>query len=532
MVQSKSPKWQLRWRCGRWWWKVFKLLLKIPLVIGLLLSVVVLYRAFTASTPASTLDILNNAQTAGVDDGLKMERAHRLAGALRISTISYEPGKQETGELLKLHRYLEKEFPAVHNCSFVKREIINVYSLLYTVTGTSPDKLPYMLASHLDVVPADPEHWEVDPFSGKIVNNTYIYGRGTIDDKGGVLGILEALEYLIKKGERPQRSFFIAFGHDEEVSGKQGAQEIARVLLKRGVDRLDFVLDEGYTVTRYIFPGTRKHVALVGVSEKGYLTLELSVNGSPGHSSFPPWESAIGILSEAITKLEKNKLPSMFGTGPERSTFEYLAPHVGFLHRLLYSNMWLFSGFMARIMEKEALSNAYVRTTSAITVFHGGIKENVVPAHAKATINHRVHPSQTISEVIEFDKRTIDDPRVEIKVKASKEAHTVSPYGPDDVQFNLIARSIYQTFDDVVVIPGVLIANTDTRWYLGLSSHLYRFFPTVIYPQDTNRYHGIDERISIDNYQQAVSFYYRVMKNADLIIGHVASTTAHQQREL
>ncbi|XP_059490721.1 N-fatty-acyl-amino acid synthase/hydrolase PM20D1-like [Neocloeon triangulifer] len=532
MAQSKNPKWQFRWRCGRWWWKVFKLMLKIPLAISLLLAVVVIFRAINASTPASTLEILNNAVTDGVEDGKKMERAHRLAGALRLSTISYEPGKQEVEELLKLHKYLEKEFPAVHNCSFVKKEVINLYSLLYTVTGTNPNKMPYMLASHLDVVPADPENWQVDPFSGQIINDTYIYGRGTIDDKGGVLGILEALEFLIKKGERPQRSFFVAFGHDEEVSGKQGAQEIARTLLKRGVNRLDFVLDEGYTVTRHILPGTSKHVALVGVSEKGHLTLELSVNGNPGHSSFPPWESAIGILSDAITKLEKNKLPSLFGTGPERSTFEYLAPHVGFLHRILYSNMWLFAGIMSRVMEREALSNAMVRTTSAITVFHGGIKDNVVPAHARAIINHRVHPSQTISQVIEFDKRTIDDPRVEIKVKTSKEAHPVSPYSPDDVQYNVIARSIYQTFDDVVVIPGVLIANTDTRWYLGLSSHLYRFFPTVIYPEDTNRYHGIDERISIDDYQRAVSFYYRVMKNADLIIGHVPSTTANQQREL
>jgi carboxypeptidase PM20D1 len=388
-----------------------------------------------------------------------------------------------------------------------------------------------LLASHLDVVPVDPSAWEVPPFGGKIVNRTYIYGRGAIDDKSGVLGIMEAVEYVIQKGHRPQRTFFMAFGHDEEISGKRGAQELAKALKSRGVDRLDFVLDEGFPLTKNLIPGTDKPIAMVGISEKGTATLELSVSGTPGHSSFPPPESAIGILAAAIARLEENPQPSLLGQGPDSATFKYLAPHVSFFYRLLYNNMWLFSGLMARQMERVPVTNAFVRTTTAITLFHGGIKDNVVPPSAKAVINHRVHPSQRVAEVIAYDREIISDPRVNIRVKASKEAHPISPFGPDCIPFQMVAVSIKQVFTDAVVVPAVFIANTDTRWYLSFTKNLYRFLPTVVMQEDVSRYHGNNERISIQHYHQAVNFYYRIIKNADMLTDQVPASTMNNGDE-
>lgn len=404
---------------------------------------------------------------------------------------------------------------------------MNEYSLLYTVEGTQGGKMPYLLASHLDVVPVDPKAWDVPPFSGKIVNRTFIYGRGAIDDKTGVMGILEAMEYMLEKGQRPLRSFFIAFGHDEEISGKRGAQELSKLLISRGIDHLDFVLDEGFPLSQDLIPGTDKLVAMVGVSEKGTATIELSVTGSPGHSSFPPAESAIGILASAVARLEQNPQPALLGQGPEAATFKYLAPHVSFSYQLLYNNLWLFSGFMAREMEHTPIANSMVRTTTAITVFHGGIKENVVPPSATAVINHRVHPAQTVAEVIAYDRDVISDPRVHIRVKTSREAHPVSPFGKECIPFQMVATSIQQVFRDAVVVPGVFIANTDTRWYLSLTNNLYRFLPTVVTPMDVARYHGNNERISIEHYHQAVNFYYRVIKNADLLIDQVPASTVN-----
>jgi len=468
-----------------------------------------------------------------IDETKIFERAEKLAGALRIPTVSYEPDVQEKQAILKLHQYLEKNFPLVHSSSFIKKEVINEYSLLYSVEGVNPGKLPYLLASHLDVVPADPKTWEVPPFSGNIINKTHIYGRGAIDDKSGVLGILEALEYILEKGEQPLRSFFIAFGHDEEISGRRGAQELAKVLVSRGVKRLDFVLDEGFPVIEYAALCADKKIAMIGVTEKGSLTLELSVAGSPGHSSLPPSESPIGILASAVAKLEDQQQPLMFGQGPEYATFQYLAPFVSFWYRLMYSNLWLFSGLIAHEMDQNRAMRPFIRTTTAVTKFNSGIKDNVIPPLATATVNHRIHPAQTVNQVVQYDREVISDPRVRIRVKVAREAHPVSTFGPSSLQFQLMVHTIKQIFHDVVVVPGVFIANTDTRWYLNFTSSLYRFIPVVITPDDLTRYHGNNERISINHYHQAVNFYYRVMRNADLMIQQVPPTTPHsQQKEL
>ncbi|XP_066997116.1 N-fatty-acyl-amino acid synthase/hydrolase PM20D1 isoform X2 [Anabrus simplex] len=529
MGLSSKRKGRWRYRC---WQKLFLAIIGFPLLAAAFLGFVAIFRALAAKQQNEAfIHLLRNQASDLVDGSNMMERAERLAGALKIPTVSYAVDKQEKQALLQFHQFLETNFPLMHSASYIKKEVINEYSLLYTVHGTSRGKLPYLLASHLDVVPVDPKAWEVPPFGGKIVNHTYIYGRGAIDDKTGVMGIMEAVEYMLQKGHRPQRTFYIAFGHDEEISGKRGAQELAKALVARGVDRLDFVLDEGFPLTKGLIPGTDRHVAIVGVSEKGTATLELSVKGTPSHSSFPPPESAIGILASAVARLEENPQPAMLGEGPEAATFKYLAPHVSFGYRLLYNNLWLFSGLMAREMEKKSITNAIVRTTTAITVFHGGIKENVVPPSATAIINHRVHPSQTVGEVIAYDREIIADPRVHIKVKTSREAHPVSPFGPDSIPFQLVASSIKQVFTDAVVVPGVFIANTDTRWYLGLTTNLYRFLPTLVLPGDINRYHGNNERISVHHYHQAVSFYYRVIKNADVLIDQVPASTVNNGEE-
>ncbi|XP_049781362.1 N-fatty-acyl-amino acid synthase/hydrolase PM20D1-like isoform X1 [Schistocerca cancellata] len=532
MGSTNKRKLRLRYRC---WQKIFLSVIGLPLAVTLFLSLVAFLRAVFIQPQqyVDILELLKDQASDAIERSSMKLRSERLAGALRIPTVSYAIDKQEKQAILQYHEFIKTNFPLIHSSPHIKREVINEYSLLYTVEGTSKGKLPYLLASHLDVVPADPRAWDVPPFSGKIVNQTFVYGRGAIDDKTGVMGILEALEYMLEKGQRTRRTFYIAFGHDEEISGRRGAQEIAKILTARGVTRLDFVLDEGYPLTKGLIPGTDRHVAIIGVSEKGSATVELSVRGSPGHSSFPPAESAIGILAAAVARLEKNPQPALLGQGPEAATFQYLAPHVSFGYKILYSNLWLFSGLMARELALKPIANAIVRTTTAITVFHGGIKENVVPPSATAVINHRVHPAQRVADVISYDREIIDDPRVHIRVKTSREAHPVSPFDRDCIPFQMVATSIKQVFHDSIVVPGVFIANTDTRWYLDLTANLYRFLPTIVTPADITRYHGNNERISIDSYHQAINFYYRIIKNSDLLINVVpASVISNEEKEL
>ncbi|KAJ1530879.1 hypothetical protein ONE63_005721 [Megalurothrips usitatus] len=459
-----------------------------------------------------------------VDESRIMKQAERLAGALKIPTISYKTDHQETKAFLALHEYLQKSFPVLHSHPAVKREIVNELSLLYTIQGTKSGALPYLLASHLDVVPVNEKGWLVPPFGGFIVNGTYIYGRGAMDDKCGVMGILEALEYLLQQGERPHRTFFLAFGHDEEVSGKRGAQEIAKLLKNRGINELDFVLDEGFPISDDLTPGTSRPVAMVGVSEKGTATLELSVFGTPGHSSFPPAETPIGVLSAGLARLEQRKFKSMFGSGPEKQMFEHLAPHVTFMYKLLYSNLWFFGPLMESHMATMPVTNAFLRTTTAITMFQAGVKENIVPQSATAVVNFRIHPAQTVNDVLEFTREVIADARIQIKIKRSREAHPISPHGPYNVPYQLISTSIRQVYRQAIVVPAVFIANTDTRWYLDFSTNIYRFLPTLIKLDDIGRYHGHNERMAVVNYHHAVNFYYRIMKNADLALSKEYTT--------
>nr|CAD7579318.1 unnamed protein product [Timema californicum] len=187
-----SSKRKGRWRY-RFWQKMFLTLIGLPLLVGLVLGFVAIFRAvFVTQLDGSMLHIIDDQETQDiVDESQSMERAERLAGALKIATISYDTDHQENENLLAFIKYLEK--------------------------GLTRGKLPYLLASHLDVVPVDAKAWEFPPFSGRIVNRTYVYGRGAIDDKAGVMGIMEAVEYMLQKKQRPQRTFFMAFGHDEEV---------------------------------------------------------------------------------------------------------------------------------------------------------------------------------------------------------------------------------------------------------------------------------------------------------------------------
>src|SRR5262245_7765674 len=230
--------------------------------------------------------------------------AQRLAQAVRFQTISHQDPAQFPGAAFDgFHAFLERSYPRVK--AALVREKVNGHSLLYEWRGSDPALKPILLMAHQDVVPADPaslDKWTRTPFSGEVADG-FIWGRGTIDDKGGLMAVHEAVEALLAQGFRPARTVYFAFGHDEEVGGRQGAAKIAELLKSRGM-HLESVLDEGQVVTTGIVPGFEQPVALVGIAEKGYLSVELLVQAEGGHSSMPPKNTAVGILAAAIAKLE------------------------------------------------------------------------------------------------------------------------------------------------------------------------------------------------------------------------------------
>ncbi|XP_070557575.1 N-fatty-acyl-amino acid synthase/hydrolase PM20D1.2-like [Ptychodera flava] len=440
--------------------------------------------------------------------------------AITFKTVSYDQSVQNTEELSKFVDFLREVFPTVHSSPLVKNEVIGNYSLLYTVAGSNDKLKPYILAAHMDVVPVDGQAWNYPTFEG-LEEDGFIYGRGTIDDKHCLMGIMEALEFRLQRGENPKRPLYIALGHDEEVSGFEGALSIAQTLAARDVD-IEFMLDEGMTVLDGVVPMVPKKTALIGVVEKGYLTVRAVLNTSnTGHSSMPPKHTCIGKLAMAIARLEANPFPNMFGKGPERSMFDHLAPEMTLLGRVVMSNLWLFSPIVSWVLSWKQNTNAVIRTTTAVTKFESGIKENVIPSSASATINHRIHPAQTVQQVYDYDNHILnevmvnDEEKIQVEMLNFLEPSHISPYDDDSFGYQTVVKSIRQVFPDVVVAPGVMIGNTDTRHYWNLTKNIYRFSPTIMKPTDLPRFHGVNERISIHNYEQVVNFFYHLMLNTD-----------------
>ena len=303
----------------------------------------------------------------------------------------------------------------------------------------------------------------------------FVWGRGAIDDKHSVVGILQALDTMLAREERPARTFYIALGHDEEVGGKRGAREIAvrlEQLLEEHQEKLDFLLDEGMTVMEGVIPGMEDPVVYIGVVEKGWTMLNLRVEGEQKHSSTPPRQSATGVLARAISSLEQHRSPARFSEGPEYDTMTYLAPHMTFLYKLALSNLWIFHQIVSsvfagqfRILPSTKSNNtlfsgtgdssldAVQRTTTAVTVVRAGFKDNVVPGEASAIVNHRIHPSETLVDILSHDRKVIDDERVNITPIGYVPPPPVSPYSNDVTPFQIIANSALQVWKPCIRCP-------------------------------------------------------------------------------
>jgi carboxypeptidase PM20D1 len=438
--------------------------------------------------------------------------AERLAGAIRIPTISADERRAFDGEAFRsFHEYLEESFPLAH--SRLRREIVGTHSLLYTWTGSDPSADPILMIGHLDVVPIEPGtegRWAHDPFGGKI-DAGFIWGRGAIDDKSAVVGILEAVEMLLAEGFRPSRTVLLAYGHDEEIGGTGGAREIAALLKGRGV-RPELVLDEGGVIGDGVLSGVRQPVALVGIAEKGFVTIELAARTAGGHSSLPPAQSAVGIVSAAVARLEQAPMAARLD-GPTRQLFDRVGPTFPALQRALLANLWLTRPFVIRRLQDTAATNAMVRTTMAPTIFQAGTKDNVLPSHARAVINVRILPGDSIRTVMEHVTRVVDDERVDIRVggRFAAEPSLVSPSGSE--AFRVLERTIRSIVPDAVVAPYLVVVVTDARHYADLSQNIFRFLPLRLRSDDLERMHGINERVGIADYETAIRTYRQLLVN-------------------
>ena len=476
-------------------------------VVAVLLSIAAVLAFRTLALDAPVSDTVEPAARA-----VDRDRAvASLAAALRFRTVN-DGGDvaPHAPEHEGLRRHLETAYPAVH--AALERELVAGHTMLFRWPGRDPALAPILLMGHTDVVPVETgteAAWEREPFGG-VVADGFLWGRGALDNKQNVIGILEAVEQLLAEGFTPQRTVYLVFGHDEE-SGGAGAEAAAALLASRGV-RFSFVLDEGGLIADPAMLGTASPVALVKTAEKGYLTLELGVSGTGGHSSSPPRHTPVGILSRALVRLEETPFPARLD-GAAADLIATVLPERGLAARVLVANRWLFDPVLLRILAADPSTNASIRTTVAPTMLSASPKENVLPSRASAVVNLRLLPGDDVAGTVDRVRDVIDDDRIEVRVRTAVEPSPTSDRSAPN--FALLERTIRQVSPPGTrVTPYLALGATDSRHFAALSDDIYGFTPAIGDGDVLARIHGTGERIRVEDVERLVRFYAQLIVNA------------------
>lgn len=484
-------------------------LLVVGLIFGALIAVVLgralmvpAYKAPEASAPASKFDAA--------------KIAARLSEAVKFRTISWPPGvpaedvEASKAAFVAFRNWISTTYPEFAKTA--TREIVSDYTLVFTWAGSDPSLKPILLMSHMDVVPIAPGsegNWTHPPFDG-VVADGYVWGRGSMDTKQGIVGMLEAAETLIASGFKPKRTIMFSFGHDEELGGHEGNKKVAELLTSRKTE-LEFVVDEGGVITKGVVPNVAPPVALIGVAEKGYVTLDLIAKADGGHSSLPPpaGETAIGRLSRAVERVSNAPFVSRIDGVPREGLLQ-MAPAMPFVQRLAIRNLWLLEPIVLSSMRKSTAAAAGIQTTIAPTIITGGNKDNVMPPEAIASVNFRIHPRDTIQDVIDHVTKAIDDDKIEIKAKpGAREPSPTSDTAGERYAF--LKKTLETLMPGVIVAPNLMSGGTDSRYFQPLTQNVFRMIPAVMGPDDLKGFHGTNERMPIESLSLIADFYTALM---------------------
>ncbi|MFE3195766.1 M20/M25/M40 family metallo-hydrolase [Nocardia sp. NPDC059240] len=430
--------------------------------------------------------------------------AERLAAAVRCRTVSHEDRALiDDTEFERLIDHLEQSFPLVH--SRLTWETFG-HSRLYRWAGSgdagTSEPVAAILLAHMDVVPVDDlDGWTHPPFAG-VVDDEFVWGRGAMDDKCRVLAILEAVEQALADGVHPAASMYLAFGHDEEVFGTEGAARMAQRLREAGV-RARLLLDEGGVITAGVADGIDAPVATIMVGEKGFATVRLSVSDVGGHSSMPGRQTAVGRLARAVARIQDHPFPLRL-TPVAVDMLLRVRQFVSEPRRTLLGLVHVAGPVAARVLAARPTTEALVRTTTAPTVIKGGVKPNVLPQRAEALVNFRILPGDSVADVLAHCRKVVRDKEVRIELDGVASEPSADPVaGPD---FELVAELAREVVPGVAVTVGVVPGATDSRHYDDLVATRCNFSPIVLRAADLERIHGTDERISRIDYARLIRF--------------------------
>jgi carboxypeptidase PM20D1 len=430
----------------------------------------------------------------------------KLQALVRIPTVSdRDPERVDTAAFDTFLAEHERLFPRLYAALDLTR--VGGHGLLFRWAGASADK-PVVLMAHLDVVPVDESApWQHPPFGAEIHDGA-VWGRGTLDDKGCVVAISEAVERLLAQGFAPAQDVWLSFGSDEEVSGTTALEAVGE-LTRRGVEPW-FVIDEGGAVAGQAFPGIKRPVGAIGVTEKGTTSVELRVDGRGGHASTPARNGPTARLAKAIVKIDRAPMPASV---PEATLelFRRLAPHAPLPLRPLMANAGRLRPALTRaLLAAGPESAAMTRTTFATTTLQGSPAINVIASTARAGINIRVMVGDTVAEVIAHLRKAIGDGQVVIDVVEEGEASPVSPV--DDDAFRLIESTVAELFPEAIPAPYVMMAATDSRHFTRICPRVYRFAPFRMSKAQRQAIHSYDEHLGVDDFLLGIDWYKRLIE--------------------
>lgn len=440
--------------------------------------------------------------------------AQNLSRAIQFRTItlsSGDPRPGQEGPWLELQAWLEETYPAFHAAAD-KETVPGGYTVLYTWEGSDASLDPILLMAHQDVVPVNigtEGDWTGAPFAGEIIDG-YVYGRGAMDDKGCLVGLMEALDALARDGFAPRRTILLQLGHDEEVSGS-GAEAGIALLKSRGISPV-MALDEGFMVVEDN-PVTGGTLGLIGVAEKGYLTIRLTALAEGGHSSAPPRDSATVRLSRALVALDENQMAADLSKAPTSDMIRVVSQEMGFVNRMAIANQWLLGGLVESGFAASPQGNAMIRTTTAPTMLVGSAKENVLAQRATAMVNFRVHPNNTVEEVLQHVRDvTADIEGIEIELGGDGIASEPSPVSSTQNRaYGVLAAVAAEISGGAPSTPALVIGATDARYASAITKDVYRFAPSVVGPADLAGFHGTNERLSVENMGRLARSYAQII---------------------